>query len=619
MARKKSAQNILVWVLMALLVVGLAGFGIDGFLTQTVRSIGQVGDREISTDDYARALQQEIRAIEEELGESVPFRELQAMGLDSQVRAQLVTRAALEHEAGRIGVSAGDASVQRTITGISAFQGPGGSFDAETYRFALENAGQTPSEFEAQVRRDSARGILQSATVGGVETPEPMRQALLDYYASRHDFALFTLSEEDLDTAVAEPDAEAVDAYYDDNQDRFTAPETRSITYAWLTPEMVLDTIEIDQEALRQLYDSRRADYVQPERRLVERLVFPDTEAASAAMTRLEAGEVSFEDLVEERGLSLDDTDMGDVTRERLDEAGDAVFDLDEPGAVTGPHPSPVGPALFRMNAILSAQETPLEEVEDELRTELAADRARRQIADAHDTFEDLLAGGATLEDLADETDMELGQIEWSEGSSDGIAAYEEFREAAARVDEDDYPEIRPLADGGVFALRLDEVTPPAPRPLDEVRAEAEAGARAEAVNEALRARADSLSGDLAEQGVDAFADETGLPVDGFEQVTRNDSLPDLPGTLLDAVFDAEPGDPVVHVSEERAYLAVVTDRRAPDPEDEQTRRLVQAIDEQIGGAVAQDVYEYFARAVEQEAGISFNQAAIDAVHTNFP
>ena len=40
MAKAKSAQNFLVWMLMGLLVAGLAGFGIDGFLTQRVTSIG---------------------------------------------------------------------------------------------------------------------------------------------------------------------------------------------------------------------------------------------------------------------------------------------------------------------------------------------------------------------------------------------------------------------------------------------------------------------------------------------------------------------------------------------------------------------------------------------------
>lgn len=618
MARKKSAQNILVWILMAMLVVGLAGFGIDGFLSQTVRSIGQVGGRDISTNSYARSLQQEIRAIEQQVGQAIPFAQLQAMGLDTQVRARLVTQAALEAEAERIGISAGDESVQRTITAIPAFQGPGGSFDRDTYRFTLQNAGQSVSEFESEIRRDAARSILQTATAAGVDTPAALRDALLNYYAARNDFAVFTLGEEQLQTPVPAPAEAEIEAFYAANPETFTAPEIRTITYALLTPAMVIDTIEVEEEALRQLYESRLADYIQPERRLVERLVFPDADSAAAAVARIEAGEATFEAIVAERGLSLDDTDMGDVTQQGLGAAGEAVFSLTAPGSVTGPHTTSVGPAIFRMNAILSAQEVPLEEVADELRTELAADRARRVIADDLDLYEDLLAGGATIEDLAAETLMELGQIDWSVGASDGVAAYTEFREAAGTVAEGDFPEVLGLADGGIFALRLDSITPPAPRPLADVRNEAAEGARAQAVEVALVEQAQALSAALASDGVNAFAEAQEMPFDSFEHVTRADTLPGLPEALLDAVFDAEPGAPVVQVTEQRAFIAIVTDRQPPDTEDAQTLRLVGAIDEQIGGALAQDVFGYFARALEREAGISFNEAAIEAVHANF-
>jgi peptidyl-prolyl cis-trans isomerase D len=71
-ARGKGA-NIFVWIILGLLIVGLAGFGVGGF-GGSVRSIGKVGDREITTSDYARALQQEIRAYEAQIGQPVGCR-----------------------------------------------------------------------------------------------------------------------------------------------------------------------------------------------------------------------------------------------------------------------------------------------------------------------------------------------------------------------------------------------------------------------------------------------------------------------------------------------------------------------------------------------------------------
>ncbi|MCB1405829.1 MAG: SurA N-terminal domain-containing protein [Rhodobacteraceae bacterium] len=619
MASKKSAQSILMWILMAMLIAGLGGFGIDGFLSQRITSIGSVGGREIDARTYSRALQSEMRAIEQQVGQSLSFAQAQAFGIDVMVRQQLVTQAALENEADRIGISVGDGNVQNTLTSIGAFQGPGGAFDAETYRFQLQNIGQTPAAFEEELRRDAARGILQAATAAGIETPDNLRTALVDFYATRHSFDLFTLSESQLPTPITEPDEGAVQGYYEANIEAFTAPETRSITFAWLTPDMLLDSVEVDEDSIRALYDARIAEFVQPERRLVERLIYPDEASAQAAMDSVTAGSASFEDLVAARNLTLEDADMGDVSEADLGAAGAPVFALSEPGMVTGPHMTNLGPALFRMNAILNAQETPYDEARAELRAELAGDAARRAIAGQQEGFDDLLAGGATLEDLANETPMILGTIDWNSDVSEGIAAYTEFATAAATITADDFPELTGLADGGLFALRLDGITPPTPRPLDSVRDAATAGARQDAVEAALMSLGQTLSAELATEGGQSFAEAHDLTPETFEAVTRLDRLAQVPAPMLESIFAAEPGTPVLHIADGRALLALVGTAEAADTEDAQTQQLINAIDEQVGSALAQDVFEYFARALEGEAGITLNQAAINAVHTSFP
>jgi len=617
MAAAKKTQNLFVWILMGLLVLGLAGFGVDGFLSQRVTAIGTVGGRDITVQTYQRALQDAMRRAEQAERQPMPLSRALAEGLDTRVRAELVTLAALEAEADRIGISVGDANVMRTISATPAFQGPGGSFDRDTYRFQLQNAGLTPARFEEDVRREAARGILQAASAAGVAVPGNLSDAILAYFATPRDVSIFALDESALPAPLPDPSPEAVAAFHQDNIARFTAPEIRHLTYAWVTPSMVLDQVPVDEGALRALYDSRAADFRQPERRLVERLVFPDQAAAEAAMADLAAG-ASFEDLVAARGLALDDTDLGDVTELQLGAAGAAVFALTDPGQVTGPHRSPVGPAIFRMNAILLAQETPFEDVADELREELAGDAARRMIADAIDGIEDLLAGGATLEDLAAETMLELGTIDWFPGVSDGIAAYAEFRDAARTVTDRDFPEARALSDGGIFALRRDGVTPPTPRPLDDVRPEAEAGARLSALDAALTARATELAAQLAAQDVETFSEATGLVAEGFAALTRLDGLPHLPPALTDAIHAADPGETTLFAGGGRAWLALVTATAAPDTGDAQTARLVQAIDSEIGAALQQDVFGYFARALEREAGFTFNQNAIETVHAAF-
>ena len=68
---------------------------------------------------------------------------------------------------------------------------------------------------------------------------------------------------------------------------------------------MLVDDVNLDEQALLDAYEERIDQYRQPERRMVGRLVFPSMEEAQSAKSRLDAGELSFDDLVAERGLTL--------------------------------------------------------------------------------------------------------------------------------------------------------------------------------------------------------------------------------------------------------------------------------------------------------------------------
>ena len=63
--------------------------------------------------------------------------------------------------------------------------------------------------------------------------------------------------------------------------------------------------------------------------------------------------------MVAARGLDLVDVDLGDVDRAALEGAADTVFGA-QVGDVVGPLETGIGPALFRVNAMLSAQVTSL-------------------------------------------------------------------------------------------------------------------------------------------------------------------------------------------------------------------------------------------------------------------
>lgn len=607
-----SLSKTAIWILMGLLILGLAGFGATN-LSGNIRTIGVAGDKPISVDDYFRQLQQEIRAVEQQTREALPFAQAQQMGLDSAVLQRLVATRALDHETTELGLSIGDEELRRRLLQISAFQGINGEFDREGYRFALEQTGLSEAEFETQLREEVARTIVQGAVLGGISMPDTYVETLVNYVGEQRSFTWSLLDANDLTTPITEPDDAVLQAHYEANIDVFTLPETKQITYAWLTPDMLIDTVEVDEAALREAYAQRLQEFNQPERRLVERLAFLDTQSAQQAADALAGGE-SFDALVSARGLTLEDIDLGDISEAELGEAGAGIFAADV-GAVVGPLPSTLGPALFRVNAVLAAQETPFENAIEVLGPQLAADRAGRLVIAQAESFDDLLAGGATLEDLASETDMKVGQIDWTAMTTDDIAAYPAFRQAAAAVGPRDFPEIASLDDGGLFALRLDTVLPPRPAPFDDIREEIIAHWQA-AETTARLAEQVSDQIDQLENG-SSFAD-LGLDAIVEENLIRSDFVPRTPRGFLVDVFTMETGQARM-VESDASVILVRLDAIAPPAADGDAAALRTQLEQQAAQQLARDVFEAYAGDVVFRADPQINQQALQAVHVNFP
>jgi len=611
---KKKASNVVVWIILILLMIGLAGFGATNF-GGTVRTIGSVGDTDVDVNRYARELEQELRSLQAQTGQNITLAQAQALGVDRVVLQRLIGAAALENETKRLGISVGDAEVQRQILATPAFQGLDGKFDREAYEFTLDRSGLTPNRFEESVRMDVARNILQAAVSGGVREPDTFSDTLIAFVGQRRSFSWIKLDRSTLNTPLPEPSDEDLQAFYAANIDQFALPEARDITYVWLSPDRIVDQVEVDDDALRSLYNERSEDYNQPERRLVERLVFGTEEEAASALASIDDRSKTFEQLVNDRGLTLTDVDLGDVTRDDLGAAGDPVFVLDGPG-IAGPVTTDLGPALIRVNAILPAQVTPFQDAYDELKDEFTMDRARRMIEDRIESIDDLLAGGATLEEIASETDMVLGQIEWTPDMSDDVAGYEGFKTAAASATTEDYPEIVQLEDGGIFALRLNKIIASRPEPYETAEGKVRAAWESSKTIEKLKEQAAEIKAQL-DNG--ARISSLGLPVTVETRITRDAFIDEATPDFLDEVFKLDPDGSVVVEAPSSVLIAQLSEVLPADKDNPDAKALREALNDSVRQGVASDLLDAFTKAMEAEAGISLNQTAINAVHAQFP
>ncbi|PLS20557.1 SurA N-terminal domain-containing protein [Neptunicoccus cionae] len=607
-------QSKVMWVIMGLLMLGLTGFGIGGLGGGTVRSIGKVGDEPIPVNTYARAYQNAASRINQQAGRTLTAAELEQFGVQDQVLDAVVGQAALSNETTERGLSVGDETVRNAILESPQFQGLDGTFDREGYDFYLERQlGITATEFETLIRKENARALLENTIVTGVKSDLTVPTALMEFAQQERSFEWVALSEDDLDTTIPEPSDEDLQAYYEEQASNYMSPLTRNITYAWLNPSALLDAVDVDEAEIRESYELQSDRFNKVEQRAVDRLVFSSMEDAQAARDRIDAQEATFGEIVGERGLEEADVDIGEISRSDVSsEAAELLFASKEPGIV-GPVNSDLGPALFRINAVLDADSTPFEEVRDELRNELAGEAARRLVSDRVTDIDDMLAGGAELEALANETEMTLGTIAFSAGSTEEIAGYDAFREAALAAEQGDFPEVIDLSDGGVFALRLDSIDQPQAIPLEEVREKVAADWRADQVNTALKALAETLKAEL-EEGVDVS--ELGLEMTAVDGIKRNTYLEQLPPTTVPEVYQLEDGGVAIVDGGDRVVLARLTNITAFDPDLGNNDQLLEQINGQLNAQISLDLLSYYTDAVQSQAGVQLNRPIISQVNT---
>lgn len=632
---RTKGKSTIVWILMGLLLLGLGGFGVTSF-TGGQTEIGRVGETKVDTQSYYNALRGQMDNITRQTGQRFTIEEARAMGLTQAVQAQLFGNAALTEEARQAGVSVGDRAVAEAITAAGAFQGPGG-FDRAAYGEVLRRQGLTEDRFERDIRNEIAREILAEAVVSGVTPPQALIGRAAKWRLEKRDISWLEMTADDLPAPVRPADDEILQSWHKANADRFTAPEARRISYVWLTPEMLAEQVELDETALRELYDAKADEYHQPARRMVGRLVYESAEAAQAAKARIEAGEANFEQLAIERGLTLQDTDLGEMTEAELGAAAGPVFAAEDNGVV-GPVDTDLGPALFSVNAILDPVEVSYEDALPELRAEAAAARARRIISDQAPQIEDMLAGGATLEQVAEDTEMTLAEIEWTAADEAGpgeMGGYPSFREQAAAVSERDFPELFELEDGGIFALRLDEIVPPTLIPFEEVREKVAADwAQSEAHRQLLalaeERKLDAVSSTMpgaeatpAPDGTDSATEapeseaqtaqlvwqiETGLLRDGW--------LEAAPPQLIPEAFTLDEGETEIVDDAGRVALVRVDKIIPADLSQGEAGEIVARAESRLGQSLQADFYDYYARAAQERNGVTLNQAAIASVES---
>ena len=166
-----------------------------------------------------------------------------------------------------------------------------------------------------------------------------------------------------------------------------------------------------------------------------------------------------------------EDVLYGTFTEEQLLEGKKQVF-AGNLGEVVGPVETDLGPVIFRIRDIIPAKTTSFEEAKPELDKEYKLSEAIKLIDERIEDSQNLLAAGGTLEELNKEIGFSVENILFNSEANVPILENKIFFDTAQTAKVNDFPEIKELPNGGLFALRVDQIVDARQKDIDEIRTE---------------------------------------------------------------------------------------------------------------------------------------------------
>ena len=496
-------------LLGAILIVGLAGFGISNVITNIgSTTVAKVGDEEITAREFQRAYSSQLDQLAQRLGQSLTAEQAVGMGVPSVVIDQLSAQAAIDQFGAKMGIGVSDDRLGKMLREDPSFSGTLGQFDRTNFLRVLQQVGYTENEYFELQRRASRRQQLVSGLLADTVAPQAAQQLVARYSGDTRTLDYFVVNAQSI-LPVAEPTEEELAAYLAEHQAEFRTAETRTVDLVALTPEALAASKTITEEEIAAEYERTKASRTKAERRQIVQVPLTAEQEAQFAAGK-QAGK-TFDQMVAEAALTPTDLGMlaqSEVTDPQLAEAAFALAQGDF--AVI---PGIGGKRAVMVSAIEAGGATSLDEAREQIRQSLAITQARNELVDILDQIEELRAAFRPLTEIADRFGLALHSLEVTASGAElaevaGLAEDARPRVAeaifAASPDDKLVPTISLGANHHVW-FDLKSVEPARDQTLAEVRDAVAAAWTAEKTEAALIAQGGAITERL--KAGEAFAD----------------------------------------------------------------------------------------------------------------
>lgn len=512
---RRYAQSWGVKIIFGLIIIVFVFWGVGSFQGDKASVLAIVNGEPLLIKDYEKAYQENLRLVKNR-NPKITDKDLQEGGFGWQVFTNMVTTQLLEAQAKKLGMTVTPDEMRASIAKIPAFLNKSKQFDPKRYEAILAANNVTPGEFEADYRQDMLLRKLSGFLALPASVSAAEARTIFDFMREQAIIHYIPFEAADFSKGITPTDA-AIKKYYDARKDEFATPVEIKIDYLEFTPKALAEPDEVSEADIETFYKANRKKYARPEQVRVRHFLImlpPDSpkKAVEAATAKLEAiakklrAGADFASLMPKKEKNPDGLmsenwawlPKGSLPKE-FAPFEKAAFAL-KPNEVSDVVRTPLGLHVVQAGERKPAGETPLDEVKDDIRQELAERRATDKLAKKLDSVQDKLTLGQDITKAAASEKMAMHSSEFfsRQAPPTSLGLSDQALGTLFAMKKGETSDTALSTQDGFLLARVSDVKPAGFTPLDQVKDVIKDRLVAEEALKLARAKAEATAKEMA-------------------------------------------------------------------------------------------------------------------------
>ncbi len=600
-------------LILVFLILGVGGGGRfpDAFKGSRADSVVTAGSHAISTVEYRRIFEQQKQRFEEQSKQQLTSEFLIRNGFDQQLLNQMALDQGQSEMLTRIGVTPDPSLIDAQLKQIpAAFDRVTGKFSQTQFEAFLASKGLTPRQVQTDLTDDLAQRHFTYAIAAGFKAPRAYAALSAIAALQNRDISYFVLDPRGVVPPQAPTDAQLT-AFMTAHAAQLTRPEMRTVTIARFSAAAMASSVTVSATDIQKEFDFRKDSLSSPETRDIVQIPVKSAGDAAKAAQRLSRGE---DPAAIAKAFGAEPVIYSNKPRSAIADGKIAVaaFGLKE-GQVS-PAQGDLGFAALKVIKVTPARTASLDSVKAKIESDLKAKAAQAKAYDLSQKFDEARQGGSSVADAARKTGVATQVV--GPFTAEGLDAdgrpdpviNEKIAKAVFAMRAGEESDVQDSGPGEYYALKVEQVAPPALPALAGVRTRLTQAYMQEQMIKALRAKAEALMVEVRKgQTMDAAAASVGAQIvhQPGMQLVQAQQYKALGREFLTIIFSQKPGEVFAAGAPNGVYIARLDAVRPGDVTT--TAQFMEAVRQRASQDYLRDLVEAAKAAAKGSVKVAVN------------